>query len=139
MENAQNPNMEQIMYQFQVLRDRRDALAQNLAIFNASLRDHTNTKATLVNIKNTSENDEIILPIGSTAYIKGKISEPEKILVNVCQDITIEKDLDSAIEFITKIINQHTEQINLLNTNLYQLDMNLQTMSQIIQRGYPKQ
>jgi prefoldin subunit 5 len=53
----------------------------------------------------------------------------------------IEKDLDSAIEFIDKIVNQHTEQIKLMNDRLYQLDMTLQGMSQMIaqQRGYPQQ
>jgi prefoldin alpha subunit len=141
MENAQIQNKDQQMYQFQYLREQRDTLSQNLSIFNASLQDHTNTKATLENLKNTKEDDEILVPIGSIAVIKSKIKDSNKVLINISQDIVIEKDLDSAIEFIDKIVNQHTEQIKLMNDRLYQLDMTLQGMSQLIsqQQGYPRQ
>ena len=139
MENIQNQNMEQQMYQFQYLREQRDVLVQNLALFNASLRDHTNTKATLENLKNTKEGDDILVPIGSVAVMKSKVRDSQKVLINVSQDIVIEKDLDSAIEFVDKLINQHTEQINLMNNRLYQLDLTLQGMSQLIQQGYAPQ
>ena len=136
MENAQNQNMEQQMYQFQYLKEQRDVLAQNLSLFNASLQDHTNTKATLENLKDTKEDDDILVPIGSIAVMKGKIRASDKVLIKISQDIVIEKDLDGAIEFIEKVINQHTEQIKLMNDRLYQLDMTLQGMSQLIQQGY---
>ena len=139
MENIQNQNMEQQMYQFQYLREQRDVLVQNLAIFNASLRERTNTKATLENLKNTTEGDDIVVPIGSVAVIRSKVRASLKVLINVSQDIVIEKDLDSAIEFVDKLINQHTEQIKLMNNRLYQLDMTLQGMSQLIQQGYAPQ
>ena len=136
MENAQNQDMEQQMYQFQYLKEQRDVLAQNLSLFKASLQDHTNTKATLENLKDTKEDDDILVPIGSIAVMKGKIRASDKVLIKISQDIVIEKDLDCAIEFIEKVINQHTEQIKLMNDRLYQLDMTLQGMSQLIQQGY---
>ncbi len=139
MENAQNQNMEQQIYQFQYLREQRDVLVQNLAVFNASLQDHTNTKATLENLKNTNEGDDILVPIGSVAVMKSKIRDSKTVLINVSQDIVIEKDLDSAIVFVDKVINQHTEQIKLMNDRLYQLDLTLQGMSQLIQQGYTPQ
>lgn len=138
MENVQNQNMEQQIYQFQYLKEQRDVLAQNLTIFNASLQEHTNTKVTLENLKNTTEDEDILVPIGSIAVMKNKIRDSNKVFVNISQDIVIEKDLDSAIEFVDKIINQHAEQIKLMNDRLYQLDMTLQGMSQLIaqQQGY---
>lgn len=136
MENIQNQNMEQQMYQFQYLKEQRDVLAQNLSLFNASLQDHSSTKATLENLKNTKEDDDILVPIGSVAVLKSKIRDNSKVLINISQDIVIEKDLDSAIEFVDRIINQHTEQIKLMNDRLYQLDLTLQGMSQLIQQGY---
>ena len=139
MENSQNQNMEQQIYQFQYLREQRDVLVQNLAVFNASLQDHTTTKATLENLKNTNESEDILVPIGSIAVIKSKIKDSKKVLISISQDIVIEKDLDSAIEFVDKVINQHTEQIKLMNDRLYQLDLTLQGMSQLIQQGYTPQ
>jgi len=139
MENSQNQNMEQQIYQFQYLREQRDVLVQNLAVFNASLQDHSNTKATLENLKNTNEGEDILVPIGSIAVMKSKISDSKKVLLSISQDIVIEKDLDSAIEFVDKVINQHTDQIKLMNDRLYQLDLTLQGMSQLIQQGYTPQ
>ena len=136
MEDIRNQKMEQQLYQFQYLREQRDILAQNLNIFNASLQEHMNTKVTLENLKTTKEEDEILIPIGSIAVMKSKVRDSQKVLLNVSQDILIEKDIDSAVEFIDRVINQLTEQIKLLNERLYQLEMTLQGMSQLIQQGY---
>ena len=77
-----------------------------------------------------------MIPIGSIAVMKSKIKESKKVLLNVSQDILIEKDIEDAVEFIDRVINQLTEQIKLMNERLYQLELTLQGMSQLIQQGY---
>ena len=71
--------------------------------------------------------------------MKGKIGDSKKVLMHVSQDVVIEKDIDGAIEFVDKVIDSLTEQIKLMNDRLYQLDLSLQGMSNLIQRGYVQQ
>lgn len=85
MENTQNNNIQQKIYQFQYLKEQRDALAENLGLISASLQNYMTTKATIENLKNIKEGEEILIPIGGSIIIKASISNTEKILTYVGQ------------------------------------------------------
>ncbi|MBN1800151.1 MAG: prefoldin subunit alpha [Candidatus Lokiarchaeota archaeon] len=139
MENNTQTNMEQQIYQFQYLKEQRDALSQNLSLINGSLQNYMTTKATVENLKNINNDEEILLPIGGSIILNATIKNANKILTYICQDIVIEKDFEETIEFLDKIIEQHQEQIKFLSNELSRLDMTLQGMSQLIQQGYSQQ
>jgi len=136
------PNMEQQLYQFRVLREQRDMVSQQLEIINASLSNLLNTKSTVSGLKDVKDGDEILLPIGGLLNLKAIIKEPEKILLYVNQNVVIEKNNEGTIEFLDKLIEQHNEQMNYLRNQLQALEMNIQGMSQMLQqqqRGMPQQ
>ena len=110
-----------------------------LDLLNASLGNIVNTKNTIENLKNVKDNEEILVPIGGLANVKANIKDPGKIILYINQDIAIEKDLDSSMEFLDKIITQHNEQINFVRTQIQNLDANLQSMSQQFQKSSPIQ
>jgi len=112
-------------------------LQGQLEIINASLANLMNTKRTIENLKEgVNQDDEILVPIGGLVNIKASIKDPEKVLLAITQDVIIEKDLDGAIEFLDKLTEQHNKQIQFLGTQLQNIDINLQEISQQIQRGY---
>lgn len=134
MENPQE-NKQALIYQFRYLKEQRDMFVNQLEIVNASLNNLMNTKATTENLKNVKEGEEILVPIGGLINIHATIKDPKKILLYISQDVVIEKDLDSSIEFIDKIIGQHNEQLQFLRTQIQNLDLNLQNMSYAFQRS----
>jgi len=137
LENSQNA--QELMYQFRYLREQRDMLASQFDFISASLRNLTNTKTTVANLKDLKGGEEILLPIGGIINVKATIKNPEKVLVFVNQDVVIEKDIDSSIEFVDKLIEQHNQQIQFLQTQIQNLDENLARMSQILQQAAPQQ
>lgn len=127
-------SQEQLM-KFRYLREQREMLQGQLEIINASRANVMNSKITLENLKEgVKDNDEILVPVGGIVNIRASIKEPEKVLIAVNQDVVIEKDLDTAIEFLNKIIEQHNKQIEFLRTQIQNLDISLNEISQIIQR-----
>lgn len=134
-----NKNAQELVYRFKYLKDQRDMFLGQLDLLNASLGNILNTKSTLENLKNVKDNEEILVPIGGLANIKAIIKDPGKIILYINQDVAIEKDLDSSMEFLDKIITQHNEQINFVRTQIQNLDANLQSMSQQFQRSSPIQ
>ena len=137
LENTQNA--QELLYQFRYLREQRDMLASQLDFISASLRNLTNTKTTVANLKDLKGGEEILLPIGGIINVKATIKNPEKVLVFVNQDVVIEKDIDSSIEFVDKLIEQHNQQIQFLQTQIQNLDENIARMSQILQQSMPQQ
>jgi len=134
-----NQNAQELVYRFKYLKDQRDMFLGQLDLLNASLGNILNTKSTLENLKSVKDKEEILVPIGGLANIKAIIKDPGKIILYINQDIAIEKDLDSSMEFLDKIITQHNEQINFIRTQIQNLDANLQSMSQQFQRSSPIQ
>ncbi len=136
-ENTQKS--QEILYQLRYLREQRDMFQNQLEIMNASYGNLMNTKMTLENLKNIKDNDEILVPIGGIINVKAQIKKPQKVLLYVNQDIVIEKDIDNSIVFIDKLLEKHQEQINYLRTQIQNLDINLQGISQSLQRGMQQQ
>ena len=119
------------------LREQHNMLKGQLEIINASLGNVLNTKTTVENLKEgVKQDDEILVPIGGLVNIKASIKDPEKVLLAVTQDVIIEKDLDGTLEFLDKLIEQHNKQIQFLRTQLQNVEMTLQQISQNVQRGY---
>lgn len=137
MENSQNA--QELLYQFRYLREQRDMLASQLDFISASLRNLINTKTTVTNLKDLKGGEEILLPIGGIINVKATIKNPEKVLLFVNQDVVIEKDIDSSIEFVDKLIEQHNQQIEFLHTQIQNLDANIARMSQTLQQAVPQQ
>ncbi|KKN00847.1 hypothetical protein LCGC14_1133690 [marine sediment metagenome] len=122
---------------FRYLKEQRDMFQNQLEIINASLGNVLNTKKTLENLKQgVNEGDEILVPIGGLVYIKADIKETKKVLLGVTQDIIIEKNLDDALEFLANLIEQHNKQLQFLAKQLQNLEINLQEVSQLLQRNY---
>ncbi len=137
LENSQNA--QELLYQFRYLREQRDMLASQFDFISASLRNLTNTKTTVTNLKDLKGGEEILLPLGGIINVKATIKNPEKVLVFVNQDVVIEKDIDASIEFVDKLIEQHNQQIQFLQTQIQNLDTNLARMSQTLQQAVPQQ
>jgi prefoldin alpha subunit len=130
-------NYQDQLQMFSLLKQQRDAFQGQLEYVNALLVNILNTKTTLENIKEgVAVDDEILIPIGGIANIKGTIKDTEKILVAVTQDVLIEKDLDGAIEFLDKRIEQHNKEIQFIRTQLQTIEINMQKTTQVLQQGY---
>ena len=132
MEN--NQNLEQQISQFRYFKEQRDMFQGQFEIINASLGNLYTTKLTLDNLKEgVNENDEILIPIGGLAIIRATIKDTKKVLVYVKNDTIIEKTIEEAIEYISKLIEQHNTQLQFFQERIYNLDLSLQGINQNLQ------
>ena len=138
MEN--NQNLEQQLSQFRYIKEQRDMFQGQFEIINASLGNLYTTKLTLDNLRDgVNENDEILVPIGGLASIKATIKDTKKVLVYVKNDTIIEKTVEEAIEFISKLVEQHNTQLKFLRERILNLDLSLQGINQILQNKMAQQ
>jgi prefoldin alpha subunit len=138
MEN--NQNLEQQLSQFRYIKEQRDMFQGQFEIINASLGNLYTTKLTLDNLRDgVNEDDEILIPIGGLASIKATIKDTKKVLVYVKNDTIIEKTVEEAIEFISKLIEQHNTQLKFLRERILNLDLSLQGINQILQNRMAQQ
>ncbi|KAL4924378.1 prefoldin subunit 5 [Aspergillus undulatus] len=73
--------------------------------------------------KGTEGKDEILVPLTSSLYVKGRLTEREKVLVDVGTGYFVEKTAAKAIEFYEAKVKE-------LETNLTELEKLVSTKSQ---------
>jgi prefoldin subunit 5 len=59
--------------------------------------------------------------------------------VYVKNDTIIEKTVEEAIEFVSKLIEQHNTQLKFLQERIYNVDLSLQGINQILQNRMAQQ
>lgn len=73
--------------------------------------------------KGTAGKDDILVPLTSSLYVRGKLADREKVLVDVGTGFYVEKTPAKAIEFYEK-------KVKTLETNLTELEKIVQTKSE---------
>ena len=95
----------QLLYQIQMLESYFAELSQRENSLLNVFKDATSAIESINGIGKKSESDTLI-PIGMGTFIKTKISSGEKIVLNVGAGVAIEKDKDSAINFLESRIKE---------------------------------
>ncbi len=96
---------QQLIYQMQMLESYFAELTQKENALVNVLRD---TKSAIGSLKEMGEKKEYsaLVPVGMGTFVKSKISSEDKIVLNVGAGIAIEKDKDSAINFLESRIKE---------------------------------
>ena len=96
---------QQLLYQMQMLESFFAELTQREGTLMNVLRD---TKSAIDSLKEMNEKKEYntLTPLGMGTFVKSKISGEDKIVLNVGAGVAIEKDRDSAINFLESRIKE---------------------------------
>jgi len=96
---------QQLMYQMQMLENYFANFTQRENTLINVLKD---TASAIDSIKGITEKkeSETLVPVGTGIFVKTKISSDDKIVLNVGAGIAIEKDKDSAINFLESRIKE---------------------------------
>ncbi|MEM3064771.1 MAG: prefoldin subunit alpha [Candidatus Nitrosotenuis sp.] len=133
---------QQFLYQMQVLESYASSLDQKEGAIMTFLQE---AMASIESIKGISQNPQAdsLIPVGLGTYVKAKISEDPKVLVDVGAGIVIEKDHDSAINYLESRIKELQIALNDTMAQKHEALMRLeqlkQQMNHLLQTANPQQ
>ena len=90
---------QQLLYQMQMMEGYLSELSQKEATIVSVIREASSAIQSLKTIDNKTDN-ETLTPVGLGTFIKTKLMPNEKLILNIGAGIAIEKDKDSAINFL---------------------------------------
>jgi prefoldin alpha subunit len=73
-----------------------EALQQRISMVNAAITDLSYANATLDGIEKEKENAEMLVPIGGSSYVKVKLVDSDKVLINLGSGVSVEKNIAEA-------------------------------------------
>ena len=90
---------QQLLYQMQMMEGYLSELTQKEGTIMSIIREASSAIQSLKTIDTKTDN-ETLVPVGLGTFIKTKVVPNEKLILNIGAGIAIEKDKDSAINFL---------------------------------------
>jgi len=133
---------QQLMYQMQMLEGYLTDLSQKESSLLNIVREAISATESIKNSKIKSDS-EALVPIGMGTYMKAKILPNQKVILNIGAGAAIEKDQESAVNWIESRIKEFEIALQETNAQKQQVIANLesgkQQMNQLMQQSGQKQ
>jgi len=112
--NPNSPEISQMVYVVQLLEEQKKTISEQLLMTENQISGINISKRTMEELQSAENNHEIVIPIGTNAFARAKIIEPDKVIIPISRDMFIEKNLEESI----KIMEQRLEANNKLHAKL---------------------
>ena len=124
---------QQLMYQMQMLENYFTEISRKEESLYGMLREATSATES---VKSLGEKPELntLVPMGMGTFVKAKISSNEKLILNIGAGAAIEKDKDSAINFLEARIKELEVAIRDTSSKKQQVVANLEQGKQQFNR-----
>ncbi len=120
---------QQLMYQMQMLEGYLTDLSQKESSLLSIMREAISATESIKNSKIKSDS-EALVPIGMGTYMQAKISPNQKVILNIGAGAAIEKDQESAINWIESRIKEFEIALQETNAQKQQVIANLESRKQ---------
>ena len=124
---------QQLMYQMQMLENYFVELSQKEESLIGIIREASSAIQSIRSISNRPESSALV-PIGMGSFVKAKLSSEDKFILNLGAGSAIEKDKDSAINYIESRIKEMEVALSDIVSQKHQVMANLEQGKQEINR-----
>ena len=116
---------QQLLYQMQMLEGYFSELSQKETSIVSIIREASSAIHSLKTIDNKTDN-ETLTPVGLGTFVKTKTIHNEKLILNIGAGIAIEKDKDSAINFLELRLKEMQVALQETSNQKQQISANLE-------------
>lgn len=128
-------DLQRKIYEFETLQKKVESLTQTRELLKSEVEELEEAQRSLEEIKNLEEGDEIFFPLGSNSYGYGKITDSEKVLVNVGGDAIVRQEIPDAKDILEKKKEEFKEQLSDLSETIKRAKKKLQRLQADIQKS----
>ena len=133
---------QQLMQQMQMLENHFAQLSQQESSIINIIRE-ANSALHSINETKTQDESDGLVPIGMGVYVQSKIQSKDKVVINIGSGIAIEKDQNSAINWLESRLKELEVALQNINMQRQQVAENLelgkQQMQSIMQKSQESQ
>ncbi|MHA1727755.1 MAG: prefoldin subunit alpha [Promethearchaeota archaeon] len=111
---ADEQEIQKLFYTYRKLESQLNSMNEQLVYLQNTKRGNLMTRDTIEGLKESLPDHDIMLPIGSSAYIKAKVINPDNFLVTIGADVFVEKNGKDALEFINNLDDEYDKIYHML-------------------------
>jgi prefoldin alpha subunit len=114
--SKEEEELNKLSIEMSFLEQTAETLQQRIGMINAAITDLTYANMTLEGIENEKANAELLVPIGSSSYIKAKLANADTVIVGMGAGVSVEKTLPEA----KAIVKERLEELKKTMTSAQQ-------------------
>ena len=134
--NVEDAELRQAISVAESYRQRVEALSRQVQVLRVSLDEVTMASEALKAFKDAKEGDEIMVPVGANSFITVKVTSNRNVIVDIGSDISVEKNPESAIEYMGANIAEISEALKKTMEALSDSQNALNSLTAAIQQEY---
>jgi prefoldin alpha subunit len=104
-----NEEIQKKFIQFKMIEDRVQELSKQHDLFEKQQQELNNTLEALEQLPTLKKGQEIMIPLAAGILIKGTISDPSSLFVNVGSDVTMTKTIEEGRGMVKEQLDQISE------------------------------
>lgn len=123
-------NVQQLSAQMALIERQGEALKQNIEMLQAHLRELMVAKETIANIKDASEGQQVLFPIGGGCYVFASVEDKDKLIVSIGSNIARDASPEKALSVMEKRIEDTNKLLGDSSSAYRNLQMRMQELDQ---------
>lgn len=137
-----NEALRRLIPELQLLEGVAEGLRSRIGLVNAAISEFHAATSTMEGLKQAATGTTILIPIGGGSFVKAKVTDYERLILDVGANVTLEKSFDEAREDLeTRIRELEKSRANLqaqlqeTESNLNKMRNQVRELSQRLQQG----
>ncbi len=115
--------LQKLYLEYKTLEQQTSQIEQQLQTVEQQLQEAESIKNSLDELKAIKQGSEMLVPVSSGIFMKAKITDKDKVIVNVGSDVLVGKGLDGAKQLMEKQKKEIENVRENMATVLYELNM----------------
>ena len=130
--------MRQGMAALEAYKAQLEAMNEQGQLLQMSLEDYSRAKDTLEAIAKGQPGDEVLMPVGGSAYVYATIARNDRVLVGIGTSVSMDKPIEDAVTTVVNRIDELMDALKKVGESRTVIEAKMQQLSQVLQQEYQK-
>lgn len=130
--------MRQAMGALEAYKAQMEAINEQGQLLQMSLEDYSRAKDTLEAVAKARPGEEVLMPVGGSAYVYASVVRNDRVLVGVGTSVSIDKPMEEAIATVDVRIGELMDALKKVSESRTVLESKIQQLTQLIQQEYQR-
>jgi prefoldin alpha subunit len=131
-----NDELQSAVAEYETLRAQLEALAQQNELLRMSLEEHMRDKETMTRFQHGGEGAEILVPIGANSFLFAQIKDPDRAIIGIGSDLTVEEDMGTAVNRLEGQIKEIESALKAINERMVEFSQKVEEKSGLVRELY---
>lgn len=132
----ESDELQSAVAEYEALRAQLEALAQQNELLRMSLEEHVRAKETMTRFQKGGEGAEILVPVGANSFLFAQIKDPDKAIIGIGSDLTVEEDMNTAVKRLEGQIEEIESTLKALAERMVEFSQKVEEKSGLVRELY---